>query len=371
MLRLRLFIFLALLASWNTGRAHDPGLSSARLVLFADHIELVTTFSTLDAQWFLPHPNLEKSAQTPVAFEPSALRDLSATLWTLQQGEQVLLADFTSVVPAAGDNIICTQIFPLPPPGGVLRFNSQVFMFLPPGHRQDLTVLSPTGAVVLNKLLSQPDARLELTLPSPSSSALAAAPTIPAGSVGPSVRFLEFFHLGIEHILTGYDHLLFLFAFLLTARGARSVLKTVTSFTIAHSLTLALSAFHVISLPSQWVEATIAATILFVALQNVLRRERSGDRVGLTFAFGLIHGFGFASVLHHLGISSLGTSAWRALAGFNLGVEVGQIALAALIFPILCGMRSRTRLDRALTPTASALIALAGAYWLVQRVGWI
>lgn len=345
--------------------AHDPGLSSARLVLAADGIQLCTTFSSADAHWLIPG----REGEDPRSFDEervrSELKNPATPFWRLFVGREEVALSLTTVELAAGNNVIVTQHYS-GPTAGTIRFHSDVFDLLPPGHRQHATVIESQDHVVLAKLLSQADPGFDLSLLPKAADAEAKI-----GSSSPAPSFVAFLRLGIDHIITGYDHLLFLFALLITAQGIRPVLKIITSFTLAHSITLGVSAFGVVSFPSRWIEPLIAATIVFVALQNVTRRNYSGERIGLTFAFGLVHGFGFAAVLQEMGISSLGTSAWRALAGFNLGVELGQVAIAAAVIPVIWYLRSRLRYDRAWAPAVSGLIALAGIYWFIERTGWL
>ena len=185
---------------------------------------------------------------------------------------------------------------------------------------------------------------------------------------------------GVWHIWIGYDHILFLLSLLLPAvlvraagewqpadslkRSLIEVLKVVTAFTLAHSITLSLAALNVISLPSRIVESTIAASVAFAALNN-LRGTIEKKRWVMAFVFGLIHGFGFASVLADLGLPQQALA--LALVGFNLGVEVGQIAIVALFVPIAFALR-RTRFYRKGVLTfGSILVAIIAAYWFVQR----
>ncbi len=177
--------------------------------------------------------------------------------------------------------------------------------------------------------------------------------------------FLPFLWLGITHIWTGYDHLLFLLGLLIVCRSFRSMIGIISCFTVAHSITLALSALNIVVLPNRLVECAIAASILYVGVENLVRRgEESRGRWALTFLFGLAHGFGFANVLREVGIGS--GIAWP-LFSFNLGVEVGQIVIAALVLPLVFRAR-RYALFRARGVTIiSAVVALAGLYWLVER----
>ncbi|MEI9937803.1 MAG: HupE/UreJ family protein [Pseudomonadota bacterium] len=192
-------------------------------------------------------------------------------------------------------------------------------------------------------------------------------------------RFAAIVRLGIEHILSGYDHLLFLSALLLPAVLRRragawqpaadfrtvllDVLRTVTAFTIAHSLTLALSAAHWVVLPSRFVESAIAASIVLAALNNlfpVLDADRS-----LAFGLGLLHGFGFAAVLADVGLS--GQSFLRTLFGFNLGVEIGQLAVVIALLPVLHLLRRSRQYPIWGLPIASTAVMLVACVWLAER----
>jgi hypothetical protein len=179
----------------------------------------------------------------------------------------------------------------------------------------------------------------------------------------PSVRsFGQFVTLGMKHIWAGLDHVLFLVALLVVSR-LRELIRIVTSFTVAHSITLGLAALDVVRLPSRWVEAAIALTLVWVAVENVWQR-RHQHRWRLTFGFGLVHGFGFASVLRELDPSSAGLV--RSLAGFNVGVELGQLALVLAVFPI-ASLLARSRIGPFATAGVSLAVGLAGVAWLVDR----
>lgn len=193
--------------------------------------------------------------------------------------------------------------------------------------------------------------------------------------------FGGFMTLGAEHILVGVDHLLFLFALLLPSVVRRvdgrwcavesvgpaliGVAKIVTAFTVAHSITLALAVFGIAQPPLRWVESAIAASIVVAALNNVwpVITER-GWMVAL--GFGLMHGFGFAGALTDLGLTN--ASLGSALLAFNLGVELAQLALVALVVPVMFAARRRVPYRRVILAPGSALIALVGTIWLAERV---
>jgi hydrogenase/urease accessory protein HupE len=139
----------------------------------------------------------------------------------------------------------------------------------------------------------------------------------------------SFITLGIEHILTGYDHILFLISLLLLGGNLRYLLKIVTAFTVAHSVTLTLAVLNIVNLPSRGVEIVIALSIAYIAAENLWLKAPRG-RWQLAFAFGLIHGFGFSSILRELDLPS--TNLVVSLASFNVGVELGQIAIVLAVY---------------------------------------
>lgn len=173
--------------------------------------------------------------------------------------------------------------------------------------------------------------------------------------------------LGVLHILTGYDHVAFLVALLLAGGTWRRLLVLVTSFTVAHSLTLGATALGFVPFQlaqQRWAEVAIAASVVYVAAENLLQ-ARPRHRPWITFAFGLVHGFGFASVLKAYGLEA---SAAVGLLGFNLGVEVGQLALVAAVFPAVLALGRVPDLQRRITQLASLGIVCLGGYWLVHRL---
>ncbi len=193
-------------------------------------------------------------------------------------------------------------------------------------------------------------------------------------------QFADYARDGVWHIWTGFDHILFLLSLLLPAvllwqaprwqPAARfrhaliEVVKVVTAFTLAHSITLSLATLGIISLPSRWVESTIAASVILAALNNVWPMFH-GRRWMVAFGFGLIHGFGFASVLVELGLPQ--SILALALVGFNLGVEAGQLAIVAVFLPLAFWLRRSWFYQRTVMQGGSLLIAALAAVWLVER----
>ncbi len=186
---------------------------------------------------------------------------------------------------------------------------------------------------------------------------------------------------GVWHIWIGYDHILFLICLLLPAVLVRraghwepaptlrnsimEVVKVVTAFTLAHSITLTLAALQIISLPSRLVESTIAASVIVAALNN-LRGTIEKRRWIMAFVFGLIHGFGFASVLADLGLPQ--GALIMALVGFNVGVEVGQLCIVAVFLPLAFGLRHTRFYRSGVLIGGSLLVALLATWWLLQRL---
>ena len=188
---------------------------------------------------------------------------------------------------------------------------------------------------------------------------------ITIATIGESSRGVgSFFPLGIEHILTGYDHLLFLLALILRGGNIWSLLKIITAFTLAHSITLALAALNIVTLPDQLIEATIALSIAYVAAENLFMRKAVSHRWAVSFLFGLVHGFGFSSVLRELGLPREGL-VW-ALLNFNLGVEAGQATAVLAAVPILFWLRRFKWEPRAVTMTSVVVLAV-GLTLFVER----
>ncbi len=185
-----------------------------------------------------------------------------------------------------------------------------------------------------------------------------------AVEAGTSSGFWSFARLGVHHIWTGYDHLLFLLAVLLAGGGAARLAGIVTSFTLAHSITLGAAALGLVQLPPGPVEVLIALSIVFVALENLAARG-SDRRALVTFAFGLVHGFGFAGVLAQTALPAGGVLV--PLLAFNLGVEAGQLAVVAVVLPPLA-LALRSRHARLVQVVLSSVVALAGAAWAVARL---
>jgi hypothetical protein len=185
-----------------------------------------------------------------------------------------------------------------------------------------------------------------------------------AGETGPLSSATRFVALGVEHILGGLDHVLFLVALLLGARGFMSVIKLATTFTVAHSVTLGLAAIGLVNVPAEIVEPLIALSIAYVAIDNVVGGE-SRHRLAVVFGFGLLHGLGFASTLSFT--DELSGQLLASLVSFNFGIELGQALIVLALFPALLLVR-RLRWSPAAHAGAGAVAATLGLMWFFERL---
>jgi hypothetical protein len=276
---------------------------------------------------------------------------------TLRAGEQ-LVDEHTD-----GAYTVLRFAVDCPRPPATLRLDYRLFADLDPQHRGLLRLDAAGGT--RTAIFSPQEAAQDFALEAP----------------GRASQFGAYFIEGVWHIWIGFDHILFLVSLLLPAvlvwqarrwqpaerfRDAFfEVLKVVTSFTVAHSITLSLATLGLVSLPSRVVESAIAASVVLAALNNV-RPLVHGRRWLVAFAFGLIHGFGFASVLADLGLPQ-GTLV-LALLGFNVGVELGQLAIVAVFLPLAYLLRRTAFYRRGVLIGGSLLIAALAAVWLAERV---
>ncbi|MFH0343820.1 MAG: HupE/UreJ family protein [Chromatiales bacterium] len=359
--------FCGLSVSLPTALAHPPGLSGAEVSIARDRIAVVLSFAAQDLE-ALAQADTDRDAEVSAAeraewaakLVPLAKRVVAITAEGKTYGAtgppRVRLDD--------ADNVYFDLTFDRPATPS-FNINSVFPSRLPAWHRQFVTVKDVDGRVLRERMAERdgwslaiaPDSRITFLADEGRSKVSEPTP----GTFG------AFLKLGVEHILTGYDHLLFLFALLVVSPGLWSSIKIITAFTLAHSITLGLATFHLVELPSAIVEPLIAATIVYVGLENLVRREAPRGRWFLTFIFGLVHGFGFAGVLRELGVGSGEIGIALPLFSFNLGVELGQLMVAACLLPLLAWLRARPRLAWRWVPVSSVLVVIAGGYWLAER----
>jgi hydrogenase/urease accessory protein HupE len=177
----------------------------------------------------------------------------------------------------------------------------------------------------------------------------------------------RFVPAGIHHILIGPDHLLFLVGLLLLGGGVRRLALVVTAFTVAHSITLTLAVLNLVTPPARYIEPAIALSIVYVGADNLLVKGGRDARTWIAFAFGFIHGFGFANVLREMDLPARALG-WS-LFSFNFGVEIGQLLVVVTVASALAALRSRSEtVGRQLVFAGSIVVMAAGTFWFVQRV---
>jgi len=281
----------------------------------------------------------------------AAVRDHLRATAAIEADSAVCPLEVVKLV-AVEDGVLAVLKAPCGTAEAGLSYRSRLLQETNPATIQHVLLLKGDDAIPV--ALTRERNRLEIQAP------------IPLSEV--ATRYLV---VGAEHIFTGYDHVAFLLALLLWARGFWSVVKVVTAFTLSHSITLSLAALDLVSLPGGLIEPLIAASIVAVALENFFNR-RIERRWRAAFFLGFIHGFGFAGALHDIGLPR--DALLVALAVFNIGIEIGQVAIVAIFVPLLLVIDRLTA--RAATAPArrpvlvyavSALIAGLGGYWFIER----
>ena len=344
------FLVLVLLVTARV-LAHDPGLSKAALTLEEKRLEARVTFAPLDVDVLIPldADGDEKVSVAEFLAASSDVEKLATRILEVRfDGEPV--PGERPVVELDEENNVHLRVSWPRPTAERIEIRSTFIASLPVGHRQHLSLVDAQGKILRERFLDATVNRIETSL------------TAPTTEQGP---FWQFLALGVEHILIGYDHILFLLALLVVGGSFWTAAGIITSFTVAHSITLALATFDLVQLPSSVVEPLIAASIVYVGFENLFRR-RPSRRWLLTFAFGLIHGLGFAAVLRELGVG-VGGSVVAPLLGFNLGVEVGQICIALVVLPLVWKLGQFPKHAVRFATAASVAVMATGAYWLVER----
>jgi hydrogenase/urease accessory protein HupE len=345
-------------------QAHDPGLSALALQLRADSISADLSMAQGDVRLLVP--SLETAADGKIAQEAldAALPRLGKIV---EESLEVSWEDRRvrpSGIKIQADNSQAVHFllnFPREM-SSHLSVRSALISRLSRGHRQYVALRAENGELLTEGMLDAKNCTLEGVIPI----VIASAPQV--ASVSKSHSFTNFIILGVEHILTGYDHICFLLGLLIVGGNLKATLKIITAFTIAHSITLALTVLNILQIPPRIVEPLIAVSIVYVGVENILRRDNVRRRWLLSFGFGLIHGCGFAAALRELNIGANGGGIAVPLLSFNLGVELGQLAIAALVLPIIWRLKSRPSFSIRLAPACSVIVSLAGAYWLIQRI---
>lgn len=361
-----LLLLLLLTGLSRLALAHTTGLSTSDLRFTTNGLDAEVIFAGADLTLALAHLEAGAPGDTDHDGKWNAA-ELDAGLERLRQfaaGCLTIEFDGRSVAPGppalsldATNNFHIVLKYPGPRPAG-LRVRASLFANLPPDHLHFVAVHDADGSKLGDKMMKPDEAVLELQLTAGSGKKAGVQ----------SHAFTDFLKLGIEHIWTGYDHLMFLFALLLVCANFKSAVQVVTCFTVAHSLTLAFATLNLVWVSGRVVEPAIAASIVFVAAENLFTSGEPKGRWLITFLFGLVHGFGFASVLKDLGVASGTTGVTVPLVAFNLGVEAGQIVVAAVLLPLIWKLKKWRRFESWGVKGLSVLVAGAGAFWLTQRL---
>jgi HupE / UreJ protein len=353
-MRLAILFFIG---SLSLACGHDPGLSTATVKLLPGRLAAEATFARADIEALVPldvnHDGKVSSQEwqharpilEPLLRDTLVVRGNDGTTGMTEVGLQL----------DENDNFHVAGI--LRAEGAKLTLESPFLKQLPRGHRQFISVLSNQGTPVGEALLTAENHALEVN----------AGIAEERRHFQNAATFGGFFFMGVEHILTGYDHLIFLFGLLIAMSQFRATLWVITCFTLAHSIALALAVFDVVRIPEHIVEPLIAATIIYVGVENLLRLDNATGRWRLALIFGLVHGLGFATDLKEKVAGMVGEKIVLPLVSFNLGVELGQMAVAALVLPLIWWLRNQPVLARGLVPSCSTLVVLAGAWWLAER----
>lgn len=337
--------------------AHDPGLSNIELRLAGGQLIAFLAFNRAEIDPLVKLDANGDGNYTPeelAAARPKLEALANEMLEITANGQHLTVLGSKAELDDANDVLFYITF------GGdttlPIKAKSLLLPRLVRGHRHVISLRGEQGQTINEQILDATHDTFDSS----------ANPTVASANQAAPFSFGEFVKLGIEHIFTGYDHLLFLFALLIVGGSLKEAAKIITSFTLAHSLTLAVAALGWISLRSTLVEPLIAASIVYVGIENLVRHNYE-KRWLLTWCFGLIHGFGFASVLRELGIGANGGGVAMPLFSFNLGVEIGQIAIAILVLPVIWRLHKSPVFVKRYVPVCSVLVALAGAYWLIER----
>ena len=350
-----LLMSLMLQSGWVL--AHPPGLSSMDALIQTDQIQIKTTFAIQDIEAFTPMDtdlDAEVSDSEREAAKPKIAQLLAEQLSLNLDGNPLHANPVGSVSYDEQNNAHVELLYPAVPKQQLV-LQSKFLSLLPDGHQQFLVIKAADEKIIAEKMLTKQDDQISVQF---SGDGI---------QTQTSSTFSDFFKLGIEHILTGYDHLLFLFALLAVTHKVGPALKIITFFTLAHSITLAAAGLNLLDIPSSIVEPLIAATIIYVGIENIIRGAHPKGRHWLTFGFGLVHGFGFAGVLREMDISSGETGILFPLLSFNLGIETGQICIAALVLPMIWWLNNKVEIADKFLKGCSILVSLMGTYWLLER----
>jgi hydrogenase/urease accessory protein HupE len=351
---LSVFVIAAALAWARPAAAHPVPFSYLDLRLRADAIDGSLVVHIFDAAHDLTIEPVERLLDPALAAQQSAaLANLLTARFTVSADGRALAPQWSAVeVLAERQSLKFPVRFPLNGRPGRLTVSAVMFPY-DPQHQTFLNIYE--GDALTQAILDRGRTGFEYF----------------AGTRQGSFAVVQkFLPAGIHHILIGPDHLLFLVGLLLLGGTIRQLAVIVTAFTVAHSITLSLAALNLVTPPARIIEPAIALSIIYVGADNLLVNTSGGARdvrAWIAFAFGFIHGFGFANVLREMDLPARALG-WSLFA-FNLGVEVGQLLVVAVVATALAALRSRNEAaGRQLAVAGSVVVMAAGAFWFIQRV---
>ncbi|ULT56796.1 HupE/UreJ family protein [Neobacillus drentensis] len=378
-----IFVLLTILLVWisipSKASAHAYSASYTKITMNSKHTELVFTLDTLSILELLPSIDANKNfvlEKSEITKNKHHLEELIEEGLTLDKGNKEQTPKITSMKLVKKENkefLSTYMTFPAFSPGDTINYNDGFYFHDTGTNYVDLITATINGESTEGVLQGKERTWTVLVTEiqqeqgqtaQPDSHQVQPKPAAPPVEKTPSTSWFSFFKLGMLHILTGYDHLLFLLALLLRKQTFKQYAAIVTSFTIAHSITLSLAVLGWVTLPSRFVEAVIAFSICYVALENIFRKEIR-YRWSITFLFGLIHGLGFATILKEMAIPKSHLAV--ALINFNLGIEAVQLTIVCLLLPLLSYLFKLKNSGKVVTYGSYAIVAL-GAIWLFQRL---
>jgi len=355
-----LALALALASLTRVASAHPIGLSRGEYLVTTDGLDVTITVGRTEALAMVPSLDGDRNDTVDDRELADARDDLARYVVApvhVVAGHETCVGALTKTEITESDALVVRAHYRCAnPPATTVTL--AILDDLARGHRHSVHAVA--GSVSKDELCFQGHA--SFTLPEALASEVARPVDAAPWTWASPLRFVR---MGFEHVLGGYDHLVFLFALLLIGGRLRSLLWTTTAFTLGHSVTLALATFGVLSLPGRLVECAIALSVAYVGLENLVS-PRSDRRWRLTLVFGMVHGFGFASALAELGLSRAAIA--PALLTFNLGVEAAQLVAMAVFVPVVWGLRAVDRSGKRLAPALSVAITVLGLVWFVDRL---
>jgi hydrogenase/urease accessory protein HupE len=346
--------------------AHPVGVSRGEYVVREGNIYAGVTFARRELAEALPWLKGRDGDESVLAFEQNRERLGSWLVERLSASERRGTCSGTFDGMRFDDDAVALALSYRCPEGiGPFELDARFVRELGRGHRHLVTLIADDDRREAVATSAHTIASFERPTPEQPASE---TDTRAAGRAPPSSTsgsFGAFARMGVEHILTGYDHLLFLLGLVLIGGPIRSLIAAITAFTVAHSITLGVASLGVWSPSPHLVEPCIALSIAYVGVENWFVDDARG-RWRITFPFGLVHGFGFAGALHEIALPRPAIPA--ALFAFNLGVELGQAALLAALFPLVYLARKQNVWSRVGMRACTMAIALVGVVWFISRV---